>query len=914
MVEYNMSIGSYIIMSNHVKSFRIHQTTSAPLCKPLISDLNGTPQHVNPPMSQFKDFEGEFLAVKKYTLQELHSDKFVLRLNRERQLNKAAELKGEASNYPLPTSSDENDYNWRKRVLIAGTNDLKEQLERKQKMMRVIWLGTKALNEELEKKHEKKKVLLVGTKALCETLEKKKQEKKQEEKKQEEKNLFFMDTKAFNEVLEKKQKKQKVLLVGTKALNEELDKKQEVQNVWLEGTKALSEVLEKKQKGENAFLVDTKTLNGTLEKKRQIILKDKISTPQATLEEMKNTQSIKFIPIQFAGTLDPEDEFMDAYLQFHDLSGGSLEGFEPAENEVTTQMEIQSTDSEYGSLEFNDAFWEEATEALNVEIDLDMDKVNRVNYDSLKFASQLEALNFSIVDDENANHGNEKGKREYNENITNDFKESETTEDDKNYQNTISSNFAKFAWASDVALLKLIVKPQISGLSFPLLQQSSLSRAYKEVYSIIEHTIKDHEGQSTLLVGPRGSGKTFIAEKAISMLREKYQHLFIIIKLNALLHSDDKLALREIARQLDNHSRLVSGIEQSGTFEQRAISDTFTNILLTLDTNAPGRQNDEPKESSVPVVILIDEIEKFTGGGKQTLLYNLFDLSQSSKVPICVIGISTKITTRELLEKRVRSRFSQRIIPIQRAASLETFWENARLNLIVPPEEFSRFSDQSYPKHWNLWIDSMYRMPSGLKKVIYQVFYTTKNYRDVYHCCQLPFSSITENEPFPLPEKFEVYLKQLSPGYAQAIVGTLSNLELLLTIAAARWVEKSDVPQVNFNLAYKEYTAMMRRLNLEATTLSTNSSFFDSTVLAGIKVNQKIWSSKVLRDCWDNLYKMGLLFDVITSNNEVNVNNNFNMYKSMVIEDSKMLQIDITLEELGLLIDDLVSFKKLTRL
>ena len=462
--------------------------------------------------------------------------------------------------------------------------------------------------------------------------------------------------------------------------------------------------------------------------------------------------------------------------------------------------------------------------------------------------------------------------------------------------------------------MKKIIKPQISGLEFPLLHKSSLHAPYKEIYSILEHTVKDLEGHSTLLVGPRGSGKTYIVDRALSLLRVKHENLFITVKLNALLHSDEKLAIREIARQLDNHSRLVNGEDNSRTFEQRAINDTFTNILLTLDSNAPGKSQEGIKERYVPVIIVIDEIEKFTGGAKQTLLYNLFELSQSSRVPVSVIGISTKITTRELLERRVKSRFSQRIISILRPSTIEEFWNNVMLNLTVAPNDMGKFTNPSYAQQWNLHVQTLYSLPSGLKKVIYKIFYTTKNYKDVFTCCQLPVASITVKEPFPQSDKFEIYLNQISPGYAQSIVESLSNLELLLTIAAARWIEKVDVPLVNFNLAYKEYADMMKQANIEATAASTNSASVDSTIFSSFKVKQKVRSSKVMRDCWANLYHMGLLFDLITSNNEVNVNNNYNMYKNMVIEDSKMLQLDISLEELGLLIPDLESYKKLTKL
>lgn len=469
--------------------------------------------------------------------------------------------------------------------------------------------------------------------------------------------------------------------------------------------------------------------------------------------------------------------------------------------------------------------------------------------------------------------------------------------------------------ADDVNLMRRTILSQLTGQSFPQIENSLLVGPYREVYDILEHTVRDFEGHSTLLIGPRGSGKSLILNKAIDSLKRKYNDLFMTIRLNASLHSDDKIALREIARQLDlNSNKFGTTSGETTTFEQRAISDTFSNILLTLDSNAPGREYDEEKEHPTPVIVIIDEIEKFTSNVKQTLLYNIFDLSQSSKIPIAVIGVSTMITTRELLEKRVRSRFSQRIIDITRAETMQQFWENAKLNLIVAPKCVASFHNKEYPKQWNTYIEQLNQRPSCLKKIIYKIYYTTKNYKDVNTCGLLPVSRISCTQPFPLDEGFETYMKNMSPNSVQAAVAAVSNLELLLVIAAARWIERLEVPHVNFSLAYKEYTDMMKAFNREATTLSSSVSYIDNTVLAGIKVSHKIWSPKVLRDCWANLYKMGLLFDVITTNNEVNGNNNYNMYKETVIEDSKMLQLDVSLDDLGSLIDGSAPFKKLTRL
>lgn len=85
------------------------------------------------------------------------------------------------------------------------------------------------------------------------------------------------------------------------------------------------------------------------------------------------------------------------------------------------------------------------------------------------------------------------------------------------------------------------------------------------------------------------------------------------------------------------------------------------------------------KHTSKSVVFVIDEFDLFCSHHNQTLLYNLFDISQSAQAPICIIGkfpncwvcyfkpffllgITCRLDVIELLEKRVKSRFSHRQI------------------------------------------------------------------------------------------------------------------------------------------------------------------------------------------------------------------------------------------------------------
>lgn len=516
----------------------------------------------------------------------------------------------------------------------------------------------------------------------------------------------------------------------------------------------------------------------------------------------------------------------------------------------------------------------------------------RKNTDSSKDGQGNDTRNLAGLNDKAEAELNDKefsGKKEHQENVA---KESEGLD--------------------DTQLLKRIVMAQLTGREFPALNESLLEQTYKDVYKVLQHTVHDRGSTSALLIGPRGTGKTVVVNLALSNLLERYGKLFITIKLNALLHTDDNLAFREIARQLDLNAN--SSANNTRTFEQRAISDTVSNVLLALNSNASPDKSDEEFKSSTPVVFIIDEIEMFTGSSKQTLLYNLFELSQSSKIPISVIGVGTKFTTRELLEKRVRSRFSQRIITTQLPSSVEQFWANAKLSLQVHASAIDIFEDKSYPLEWNQKINDLFDRPSKLARVVYKIFFSTKSYKDLNNSFMVPVSLISPSRPFFDDSKVETYIQMQSPGTTQGIIRSLSSSELVLTIAAARWIAKSEVPHVNFNLAYKEYNDMMKQFNAEATTLTSNTSHIDNTVLAGIKVNHRIFSSTIMRDCWDNLYKYGLLFDAVTSNNEVNANNNLNMYKQLVLDVSKTLQVDITLEELGQLIPDGDFYKKLTKL
>ncbi len=64
----------------------------------------------------------------------------------------------------------------------------------------------------------------------------------------------------------------------------------------------------------------------------------------------------------------------------------------------------------------------------------------------------------------------------------------------------------------------------------------------------------------------------------------------------------------------------------------------------------------------MPVFVILDHFEVFASRQRQTLLYNLFDITQSADFQLCVVGVTARLDVIETMEKRLRSRFSQRQI------------------------------------------------------------------------------------------------------------------------------------------------------------------------------------------------------------------------------------------------------------
>lgn len=234
----------------------------------------------------------------------------------------------------------------------------------------------------------------------------------------------------------------------------------------------------------------------------------------------------------------------------------------------------------------------------------------------------------------------------------------------------------------EVRVLTTALLEKLSGKrQIPL---KGLESEYTKVNHLIEQTVTVGEGNSMLLLGSRGSGKTAIVETIISSLAKEHGNDFHVVRLNGFLHTDDRLALREMWRQLGRETHTEDDAAKVSSY-----ADTMATLLALLSHPEElfGAGNGDNVTAAKSVVILLDEFDLFVTHPRQTLLYNLFDIAQARKAPIAVIGLTTKVDVTEMLEKRVKSRFSHRYVYIPLPKTYETFSEICMASLDLSENE-----------------------------------------------------------------------------------------------------------------------------------------------------------------------------------------------------------------------------------
>ncbi|NXL84272.1 ORC4 protein, partial [Alectura lathami] len=326
-----------------------------------------------------------------------------------------------------------------------------------------------------------------------------------------------------------------------------------------------------------------------------------------------------------------------------------------------------------------------------------------------------------------------------------------------------------------------------------------IEHQYKHLLELLKRTTVHGESNSALIIGPRGSGKTALLNRVLKDLMEEKQmrenllqvHLNGNHFLSGLLQTNDKVALKEITRQLQLEN--VVGDKVFGSFAE--------NLAFLLEALRKG-----DRASSCPVLFVLDEFDLFVHHKNQTLLYNLFDVSQSAQAPVTVIGLTCRQDILELLEKRVKSRFSHRQIYLTNAFDFKHYLRIFKEQLFLP----AAFPDEVFAQKWNNNVKQLSE-DKTVQDILRNLFHYSKDMRSLHLLLMLAVSNITVHHPLITASDLHEASRQYRTDSKANIVHGLSVLEICLIIAMKHLNDVYEGEPFNFQMVYNEFQKFMQR-------------------------------------------------------------------------------------------------------
>ncbi|XP_077369225.1 origin recognition complex subunit 4 [Festucalex cinctus] len=316
---------------------------------------------------------------------------------------------------------------------------------------------------------------------------------------------------------------------------------------------------------------------------------------------------------------------------------------------------------------------------------------------------------------------------------------------------------------------------------------------HKHLLGLLQRTAIHGESNSVLIVGPRGSGKTALLKCVLrDLLQEKeVQKNLLQVHLNGLLQTDDRIALKEITRQLNLEN--VVGDKVFGSFAE--------NLVFLLEALKKG-----DRSTTRPVLFVLDEFDLFAHHKNQTLLYNLLDVSQSAQAPVAVVGLTCRLDVLELLEKRVKSRFSHRQIHLLNNVSFTQYIERVGSQLSLPDD----FPDRRFAQEWNSSVQSVCEDKS-VEETLRRHYNFSKDFRSLHMLLMLCLSRISTVNPTIKPaDVLEASRLCFSDAKSNMLHG-LSILELCLVIAMKHLNDVYEGEPFNFQMVHNEFKKFLQR-------------------------------------------------------------------------------------------------------
>ncbi|XP_026805562.1 origin recognition complex subunit 4 [Rhopalosiphum maidis] len=326
---------------------------------------------------------------------------------------------------------------------------------------------------------------------------------------------------------------------------------------------------------------------------------------------------------------------------------------------------------------------------------------------------------------------------------------------------------------------KLILNDQLYGFD----------KEQNELLQIIKKTTDFGESDSVIILGSRGCGKSMLMESVIKSLSPE-SHTLVL--LNGLIHTNDNLALKSIIQQLQMENL-------DGTFAQGSYAD---NISFLLESFRTGN-----KTASKSIIMVLDKFDMFCSHTNQTLLYNLFDSVQSQQNPMCIIGLTSRIDVIELLEKRVKSRFSHNIMMLKPPSETIQLLERFKHSLTISKHCKVK---ADVLKNWNNNIDLLIS-DIRIENLIKDLFKSSNNNTKLNLLIFMALSNISKDKMLTVEDLTNSYTTLFKKDMILVNLLGLSVLEFCLVISICHHSEIYDQEPFNFEMIYDRYSKFASR-------------------------------------------------------------------------------------------------------
>ena len=250
-----------------------------------------------------------------------------------------------------------------------------------------------------------------------------------------------------------------------------------------------------------------------------------------------------------------------------------------------------------------------------------------------------------------------------------------------------------------------------------------------------------------------------------------------------------RIALDEITRQLRLENTL--GDRVFGTF-----AETLAFLLQALRGG---------NSESLPILFILEEFDLFAHHKNQTLLYNLLDITQAGLTPMAVVGVTCRIDVMELLEKRVKSRFSHRQFFVCNRWSFDDYVDGF-VNLLhfSPESKKKHYRFKSQYKQWNSNIQKLSRDPSVIE-ILKKQFHISKETPGLQALLTLPVAKLSDNHSAIAVADIADSERVIFADSKLSLLRGVTMLELCLIIAMNHLSNIHSGEPFNFQMVYNEF-------------------------------------------------------------------------------------------------------------